>query len=426
MLVHCCWLAIPRVCACRTPYPILPIWVQALAEQTLHSLQAAKASPHAATAGKENAEGTAGGPYSHRRVSPGHFLVHPTLRSPLQPPAQQQPSGSATPSSAAARVLAPLGTPHSVSGGSVWGRPYAPPPSPTSGVAATTPQQAAQGQQAASGAAAAATPLSQQGSRVSSALVDNLNLALRALGEPARGPGLDWAIAQADRRLQRVRMHALGHMLCLPCRLPTMAGSQLAGRDFLLWLRFTCPSALRCRRHAGHTPTQRAAHAATPTSRLQPAQPGAADTAADGLAMLHLGTAASTPSPLLLPALGAAAGTTPSGSAFSGSASQRLADLQQRHAQLLADIDAAERRRTEAAAAAAQAESEATAAKARLSAAEQQAQEREAAVAALAAEEAAARERLAGLVDETRQQEQAAQQAQQEAGAAGKQLEAVR
>lgn len=187
-------------------------------------------------------------------------------------------------------------------------------------------------------------------------------------------------------------------------------------------LIFQVLTALACS-PAGHTPTQRAGHAATPTSRLQPSS---ANATADGLAALRLAAGAGTPPPLLLPVPGAAA-ATPSGSAATpGSASQRLEDLQQRHAQLLADINAAERRRTEAQVAATQAEGEAAAAQDRLSAAAQQAREQEAAVAALAAEEAAARERLAGLAESTRQQEETARRAAQEAGATGQQLEAVR
>lgn len=373
---------------------------QALAEQALHSLQAAKASPSPLVAGKENADGTPG-PYSHRRVSPGHFLVHPTLRSPMQ-----QPSGSATGALVplgGMPATQPLGTPHNISGGSAWaGRTYAPPPSPASGPTAATPQQAGQEQQAVAGAAAAATPLSQQGSRVSSALVDNLNLALRALGEQAGVRSLPAPRGAASALAGFKPTATCSSFRSLPPPLPPL------------------PSP------AGHAPTQRAGHAATPTSRLQPVQPSCADATAGSLAALRLGAGAGTPPPLLLPAPGAAA-ATPSGSAATpGSASQRLADLQQRHAQLLADIDAAERRRTEAQAAATQAEGEAAAAQDRLSAAAQQAREREAAVAALAAEEAAARERLAGLADSMRQQEEAAQCAQQEAGTTRQQLEAVR
>lgn len=176
---------------------------------------------------------------------------------------------------------------------------------------------------------------------------------------------------------------------------------------------------------AGHTSMQRGQGGATPTSRLHTPQHSPGDDVAGGIAGLRLGGPAVTPLPLPAPA--------PAGTPSGGSASQRLADLQQRHAQLLADVDAAERRQAAAQAAAAQAEGEAAAAQERLSTAAQQAQEREAAVAALAAEEAAARERLATLADSTRQQEaaghaaqQAAQQAQQEAATAGQQLEAVR
>lgn len=180
------------------PHPHTPL-PQARAEHALHSLQAAKAtpSPGGPAAGKENATGAAG-PYSHRRVSPGHFLVHPTL----QAPAQQQVRGSATPSgSGAAPVVVPLagtpgaqplGTPRSTTRAGIsgaWG--YCPPHLPAPAGAAATPQQAGQEAAAAAGASPqqlATTPMSLQGSRASSALVDNLNLALRALGAPAAGP----------------------------------------------------------------------------------------------------------------------------------------------------------------------------------------------------------------------------------------------
>ena len=120
--------------------------MQGLAESALYSLQAAggKAAPPPSTAsGKENAASMAlphlpGPPdatYGHQRVSPGHFLVQPT-RSPLQQQHHLQQCQALQQWEAGSPV----------------------PP------------------------ASAATPLSQQGSRVSSALVDNLNLALRALG----------------------------------------------------------------------------------------------------------------------------------------------------------------------------------------------------------------------------------------------------
>ena len=168
---------------------------QARAEHALHSLQAAKPtpSPGGPAAGKENAAG----PYSHRRVSPGHFLVHPTPRSPLQAPAQQQMHGSATPSSSGAACAAvllggtpgaqPLGTPRSAARAGIsgaWG--YRPSHLPAPAGAAATPQQeqpAAAGGASHQQAGLAATPMSLQGSRASSALVDNLNLALRALGK---------------------------------------------------------------------------------------------------------------------------------------------------------------------------------------------------------------------------------------------------
>lgn len=95
-------------------------------------------------------------PYSHHRISPGHFVVHPTpTRSPLHPPQQQQCGAALGPMGGATPAL-PRGD-HSGGSGAL--------------VAA-----------AGSGPVAAGTPLSQQGSRASSALVDNLNLALRALG----------------------------------------------------------------------------------------------------------------------------------------------------------------------------------------------------------------------------------------------------
>lgn len=156
---------------------------QELAKGTLHNLQAAAAkvpaltSPHSCTnSGKENSDGAASpaasptastlnllsqslppppaAAYSHQRVSPGHFWVQPT-RSPLQP------------HQAASAMASPLAGP-----ATRCGRDSQAQPGP------------------GTAAAPAATPLSQQASRAescqsgaSSALLDNLNVALRALGE---------------------------------------------------------------------------------------------------------------------------------------------------------------------------------------------------------------------------------------------------
>jgi hypothetical protein len=144
---------------------------------------------------------------------------------------------------------------------------------------------------------------------------------------------------------------------------------------------------------AGHTPTQRQGtptqRQGTPTSqqRQQQQGPHSAGISPRGThpAAASLSTPGAGSSPLV------ATGTPP------GSASQRLSDLQQRHAQLLADVDSAERSRQQAQALSARAEGEAAAMLQRLAVAGQQAQEREAAVTALAAEEAASQQRLAQL-----------------------------
>ena len=141
---------------------------QGLAESALHSLHAAsgKAAPHpSSAAGKENAASAAlpwlpGPPdttYGHQRVSPGHFLVQPT-RSPLQQQQYQQ------------QQQQHLELQQWEAGS----------PATTAGVAPAASTSSQRGGSAA--AADSGTPLSQQGSRVSSALVDHLNLALRALG----------------------------------------------------------------------------------------------------------------------------------------------------------------------------------------------------------------------------------------------------
>lgn len=118
--------------------------LQELAESTLSSLHATAAakgpSPPpggASSGGKENAAG-------FQRVSPGHFVLQ------HQHPQQQWgPSASAVLAVPARGAAAPLG----------------------------------EGCGQAAGAAAS-TPVSQQGSHVSSVLVDQLNYALRALGAP--------------------------------------------------------------------------------------------------------------------------------------------------------------------------------------------------------------------------------------------------
>lgn len=112
------------------------------AESTLHSLQAAKASPLGGAGGKENS--TAAGPW---RISPGHFVVG-HARSPLAAAPQPQPGSASGEPAGSGGAGSSLGA---RSGGSA--------------------------------PAASGTPLSQQGSRASSALVGHLNLALRALGE---------------------------------------------------------------------------------------------------------------------------------------------------------------------------------------------------------------------------------------------------
>lgn len=133
------------------------------------------------------------------------------------------------------------------------------------------------------------------------------------------------------------------------------------------------------------------------------------------------------PMPTLVPATGDGAAAT--GSNPAGSASHRLAGLQRRHAQLLADTDAADRARLEAQAAAKRAEEGAAAALQRQKAAEEAAEQQEA---ALAAAEAAAQERLAALEARLQEQQEAEQgalraaaTAQREAAAAGQQLESV-
>lgn len=122
-----------------------------------------------------------------------------------------------------------------------------------------------------------------------------------------------------------------------------------------------------------------------------------------------------------------AAGTPP------GSASQRLSDLQQRHAQLLADVESAERSHQQATALSTRAEGEAAVMLQRLAAAGQQAQEREAAVAALAAQEAASKLRLEQLASSIKRQADFEKQALEsievaddEADEAERQLEEVR
>lgn len=165
--------------------------LQELARGTLNSLQAAVArtpmltASHACTfGGKENSKGAASSAaspaascalqlmpqclppppaaaYGHQRISPGHFWVQP-MRSPLQPH-QQNTDGATTP---------PLAGPTTSSSSNSRGQSG-------SGVLAM-----------AEASPATATPLSQQAShagscqsRADSAVIDNLHIAQRALGE---------------------------------------------------------------------------------------------------------------------------------------------------------------------------------------------------------------------------------------------------